>query len=201
MEVLPAFLKQKKNEMQGNDPWVWIFDLHRDSSNISRYTLDNADVVFDGNTYTPKDTIWEPPSSDAGGTLHPFTVSVGDADLTEMAYLMNGKYRKQRFLAMLVNREDLTDPTYNVEVRAKILRATYAKRRAVLRIGTPDIRRGTLPGNQLYALRCGNRWKDWRCKYAGSVTTPCDLMYVTCRYVYDNETNFFGGPGMPRMRT
>lgn len=199
METVPSFLKARKNAIQGNYPWAWLFDIHRDASNVSRYTDDNAEIVYAGNTYLPRSIEWEPPYADAGGTLRPFAISIGDADRAEMAYLMNDKYRKRRLRAMLVNVEDLSSGNH-VECRGKILSAGWSRLRAVLRIGIPDLRKGVFPGISLYALRCENRWKDWRCKYAGSIATPCDLSYFSCRDIYLNEANFHGAPGMPSLR-
>lgn len=200
MDSLATFLKQKKNAPQGNRPWAWLFDLHRDSSNVSRYTGHDTDITFNGQTYSQKAIEYQPPSSDAAGTIALSGVVIEDADGTEMAYLMNDKYRSRYFSAQLVNIEDLSDETYRVLFRGKIMTAGWAKHRVALRVGLPDMRKTMVPCLPLFSWRCQHRWKDHRCQYAGSVTTPCDLLYETCRDVMDNVANFWGAPGMPRFR-
>lgn len=193
MRVLSTNFESWKNQLRGLKAFVWLFDLSRDSSNVSRYCRERADVTFNGNTYTRKEIKFEPPSSDSQGTFHDFAVQIGDADRTEKAYLLNSKYRDQPMAVRLVNLEDLSNSDDQLLYRAKIKSASTDETKAILRCGPHNLHKATVPYIILIALRCRFRFKGWRCQYAGAETS-CDLRFETCRDTMSNQDRFGGTP-------
>jgi hypothetical protein len=199
MRTLTDTYKTWKNTVRGNRAFVWLLELWRDATNVSRYVFNRSDVTFGGNTYTKKEFSFEPPQADSAGTFHDFGIGMGAADQVEIAYLMAGKYRDQRMSARLVNLADLSNAADQILFRGKIKSASGEEKQIVLRCGMHNLRKATCPREVLYALRCRFRYEEWRClKAAGPAI--CDLKFEPCRDIMDNVDRFGGLPLQPTFR-
>lgn len=199
METLTSNLKAVKNALSGSQAWVWLVDLARDSSNISRYCSDRQGVIFNGVTYAAKALAVEEPSYDADGSLPEWSVMIGNADRVEIAYLELGKYRGQRVTARRVNLAHLSSPADQIILRGIIKSAGADEQWIVLHCGTYDLGRSVVPKSTIQALRCRWKFKSEECGYSAGETS-CDLSYNICENTMNNLARFGGAPGIPKFR-
>lgn len=199
MIVLAADVQTDKHntEGRGSGAWVWIVDLWRDSSNVTRKTSNNQDIVFAGNTYTQDQLIVTPGGSDCSGTIKPFTVTISNIDLSQSTYYEAGKYTGMPAIARYVNTAHLSSVAYAARtLRGKIQQPSYDETSISFVCGSRDPRSVQTPGNRCNRLRCRClAFKDFECKYAG-VDTSCDRSLADC-LLKANEANFGGFPAIP----
>ena len=195
---LSANLVAVKNDLHPA-PCVWIFDLRRDSSNVSQYTEDNANVTFGGNTYTPKEIRFDPPGSDINETLPEFRIKIGNADKVELAYWRAGKYRNQDVACRLVNLDNLSSAADRRLIRGTIKRAMWDDTWVIFVCGMRDLRKAPVPREKIYSTRCRHKFKGViGCGYAGAATS-CDLLETTCDGL-SNKSRWGGCSTLPRPR-
>ncbi|MFH0907802.1 MAG: phage BR0599 family protein [bacterium] len=198
MKTLTTALIGMKNGLQGLGTWIWLVAMNRDSATIDRWALDTKDVVFDSQTYTHKNMSTEPPASDLAGITPSFIISLGDADKTLVSRLIAGKYRGQRVVMGLVNRDALGAAANEITIRGKVKSADAEEGAVSFHCGPLNPRDTTIPRDSLYRTTC--RWefkgKCGECGYAGGQTT-CDKRFETCRDTMANQTRFGGCPGLP----
>jgi len=181
------------------DPFAWIFDLRRDSSNVSRYTEDNAEVSFGGNTYTPKEIRFEPPGQDMDQSLPEFRIKIGNANKTELAYWRAGKYARQEVACRLVNLAYTSNSADRRLIRGTIKRAMWDDTWVTFICGMRDLRKAPVPREKLYATRCRHKFKSViGCGYSGAATA-CDLLETTCDGL-GNKARWGGCSSLPRER-
>ena len=198
MPTLSANLTTAKNTLLGGGAWIWLFEIRRDTTNISYYAAQREDVVFDSQTYTAKAIDIKPPQEDAQGTTARFTVTIENVDRVEIAYLMDGKYLDKEINVKLVNLDYVSNALDVVEYyTGVILQATANDQEVTFDCGPYDLRKAPMPGRRLSRTRCDHEiFKDEDCAYAGA-ETECDRSPATCLNTMANYARFGGCPDIP----
>jgi len=200
MPDLTANLIAEANTLHGSGIWPWLFELRRDSTNVSYYTSHDIDVVFDGQTYTHKNIKFQPPKEDAQGGTPRFTVTIENVDRVEMAYIVGGKYRDQSVTVRLVNLNHTGASDVIEYYSGLILDIPATEKWATFNCGVYDLRDIPLPGRCAFRDHCvWDAFMDDNCKYAGGEST-CTRQYDYCKATMSNTANFGGFHETPIQR-
>jgi|GEM_PF-3129635 len=187
-----------KNALTGAGPVVWLIELHRDSSNISRLTTDIEDVTFDSQTWSKQNSGVGVIEADNEGTLKDVKITVQNVDLAMSVYMEASKFRNMPMSISLVEKNNLSSAADKVVFRGIIKRADVNEEPPYVTFtcGTYDLRRETVPACKAYRCRCRWVFKSAACGYAGGETS-CDKRYETCRDTMSNEDRYGGFPAIP----
>jgi len=200
MRTLSSFMAEKKNTLALKDQFMWLFDVSRDSSNISRWVKTSQNITFLSNTYTAKQITFQPMKVDAGGTLANFKITIADPDQTLMAYVMAGKFIDQKVAVRVPNYASLSTAADQVVFRGVIQSIDYADKANAFSFscGSMNLRDHSTPRDKVYKDRCSAVFKSDECGYAGAETS-CDKKFATCT-TYGQRARFNGAPGMVLAR-
>jgi len=201
MRTLSSFMKGKKNLKHLADAFLWLFDIRRDSSNVSRYVKDRRNHTFFGNSYMAKAMTFEPPSADSGGSQQQFKISIDNTDRVEVAYLELGKYFDQDVEVRIVNTASRTNEDDQIVFRGTVQNANCTEKAATLECGGINLRDYSMPNERLNTRRCRHQFKGpcGECGYSGGETT-CDKLLSTCTNTMNNRTRWGGASTMPIRR-
>ena len=199
MRTLSSFMAGKKNTRNLEDAFLWLADIRRDSSNVSRYVRDRRNYTCLDESYTKKAMTIEPPEADMEGSLHDFKIGLDNTDKVEGAYLENGKYLDQEVVLRIMNVGSLETEADQIVFRGTVLRASLTNKAVVLECGSYDIRNQNIPNDKLYCRRCRAGFKTDLCGYSGGESS-CDHLLETCDTTMSNRARFNGAPNMPIRR-
>jgi len=194
MRTLSSYMEEQSNTLELEDAFLWLFDIRRDSTNVSQYVRDRRDQTFVSDTYTRKGIAFEPPAAESGA-LQDFKIQLDNTDLTQSAYLENDKYFDQDVEVRIVSVGSLATAADSIVFRGTVISANADEANVVLVCGTYNLRNITVPSDRIYAKTCRFVFKGIFCKYAGGETT-CDHWVQTCNTVMSNRLNFGGANNM-----
>jgi phage-related protein len=198
---VPADLLTESNTHAASDrgPWIWLVELHRDSTNVLYYARATEDVVFDSQTYTAKAMRIDPIKQDATGGTQNFKITVQNVDQVMATYLEADELRDFPAILKLVHRDHLSTASNYLEYRGYIIAADLDKQWCTLTCGNYPLRKMPIPGGRYYRERCEWVFKSDECGYAGGQTS-CDKRYTTCENTMTNHDRFGGFPSLPMER-
>ena len=183
---LSSVMEAQANTVNLEDKFFWLFELRRDSSDVSKYVRDRRNITFDSVEYEKKPIQFEPPSADAGGTLQNFKIAIDNTDRVQTGYLEAGKYFDQEVIIKIVSGVSLDNDADSIVFRGIILDASGDEATVAFQCGTYDLRSCFVPAENIYAKRCIFVFKGPRCGYSGAEAS-CDHCIQTCRDIMDNK--------------
>lgn len=199
MRSLQAARIAQKNIIHGGEPEIWLVELYRDATNVVRYAIPcEEDITWNSLTWSKKGGIVDPPRMDMATSQVDCTVTISDADHTDVDRLAAGEYIDHRAAIYLVNRGNLSDATDYVRFRGLIVDANVEEALVSFTIGQYGMRYTSIPRTTMDRDRCTNDFKDLRCAYAG-VDATCTKTLVACA-AKSNKSRYRGFPGMLKMR-
>lgn len=201
MITLASALIEKKNTLVDVDmgPWLWLFEVNRDPSNVLRYSSDVRDTVFDGFTWSRRAMEILPAESDMGGSMVNFRISLQNVDRAITASIEAGEIKGQPAALYRVHADHLDSPANSRVWRGRVVGMDGDQTNITLTCGNYDPAGARIPAAFYSRTRC--RWKfsapgnrNDTCAYAGSLTT-CDKSFADC-VTRANQDRFGGFPGI-----
>ncbi len=156
-----------------------------------RWTSWSSDVSHAGKTYSAKAIKHDEMGVSADGKINDVRVSIGNVDREIQRYIEDYELIGKKVNVIHVF------PGFPVTIDATFLiKAASAKKNIVtftLSLGF-DVLNAAIPGRIFRARFCWWRFKDERCKYAGS-DAECGYTWEACK-AKGNVRNFGGFPGI-----
>ncbi len=199
MRDLQTARKELKNALHGVTPELWLVELYRDATNLVRYAAPcEEDITWNSLTWSKKGMVIDPPRMDVACTQQDLSITISDADHTDLDRLAAGEYVDHKATVYLVNRANLSDTSDYVKFRGIITEANVEEGVATLVVGLYPFTYAQIPRTTCDRDRCTNDFKDLRCAYAGADAT-CTKTLADCT-TKANNARFRGFPGMLKLR-
>ncbi len=200
MRTLQSVVIEQKNLLAGETagPWLWLAELHRDDTNIVRYTDDTRDTTFDGFTWAARSFQIEPAKPDAAGSIVNVELTLGNNDREISGFIENGEIKGQPATIYRVHFDLLSNPLNAVRWRGRVLDVKGDDTYVTLAIGNFNPDGAQIPGSRFSRTRCRWRFKSVECGYTAGLTT-CDKSIQECE-IRNNRERYGGFPGLPAVR-
>ena len=190
-----ANFEAAKNAQTGSMAHL-VLIYNYDGSTDLQYTDWDADITFDGLTYTAFPMVVSNLEENSDGSSSRASVTVGNADRVIQALIEANDFRGLKVEIRTVWLDKLAD-TAAVLLDTFYINTLQAEDESVnfeltSRLDLLDV---VLPGRRLDRQYCQWEFKGTICAYAGS-EAACDHTLGRCRAL-DNVTRFGGFPGLP----
>jgi len=223
-ETINSTLVDEKNTIHNTAPWLWLFELNVDGTQSVRVVGHDADVTYDGYTYSAFPVRVGTQTKDKAGTLPDIEITISNLSSEVAAFLELGTLLDQVVTIRLVHKDNLSYKVHEGEYTVKS--ATVTLDAVLLTCGQLNLMSAPFPAQRYFRGRCRWVYGGAGCQYdtglpnaiSGSNTdfdpTSCDLMLGQtgsgngCIAHGDNEVAnglvrkhplMFGGfPGIPK---
>ena len=159
-------------------PYAWLSLVEITTTGYAtplRYTNNNSDVSWGGNTYTRMPFRMDDVNVSTSGEFPEFKLEIGDVDLagdlrTRVAAAGGLVGSTVRF--MVVHSDHLTLTTAAVDEYADILSCELTNKAVVFTIGTPNLLTRRLPRDRYVPGYCRHRFEGSLCQYVQPSAHP-----------------------------
>jgi lambda family phage minor tail protein L len=195
-----SIFKSEKNK-PANQP-IYLYTIHDyDGSGTNLCLAEwDADIVYDGITYTKFPIKHDEIGENTQGEIDTFRVSVANVNRIIQAYLESYDLRGKKVTITLVWANQLNDTDANIDFIYYIDNYTANENTVEFVLSSKyDIIDLTLPRGVYNRNYCRWKFKSTECGYAGAQTT-CDKRKATCKDTMSNIARFGGFPSVPTNR-
>lgn len=194
MKSLPLALKQAKNQLGGDSPWLVTLDIDLDGT-FYYLVNNNEDITYNGQVYTAVPFDVAPPKESSKGEIPTVTLNVSNVTRTLQYYmeLLAGAVGAPVTLRVVNTAhlaEDYSELTMYFEVMATKCTASVVS----FTLGAPNPLNTRFPAEQFIAAHCNWKFKGPECAYAG-VASSCNRTLKDCQ-LKSNSVRFGGFPGL-----
>lgn len=201
MRTLNVVFQTEITKKENKPILLYTIEDYDGSSNNLNFAQYDADVVFDGVTYSKFPVKHNSVSENIKGVVDTLSITLGNANRVIQAYLeaYNGLKRKKVLIktvfANQLSSSDayIEDVFYISSVESNSTSVTFNLTSRL------DIMDATIPRSIYYRDHC--RWlrfKGTECGYAGAETT-CNRTKAQCK-AYGNYLRFGGFPSIPQSK-
>lgn len=198
-KTIPTEFKETKN-LQENRP-IHLFTIYDyDGSNTDLYFAENnADVVFDGTTYTAFPISFDVVSENKSGNIDRVQIILANISRVIGGYLETYDFRKKKISIKLVWADQLDDTDNYIEDIFYIDGYTADEKNVTFSLSSKfDVLDVSLPFRKYSRNYCCWVFKGSECGYTGSETT-CNKTKAQCKS-YNNYSRFGGFPSVTQNR-
>lgn len=220
-ETINSVLVTEKNKVHNTAPWIWLFEIAIDGTEVVRVAGYHSNIAYGGQTYTAFPIQIGVQSRDARGVLNEIEIIISNLSREIAGYLESGKIIDQKVKVRCVHSANLAQKIH--EGIYSVLSATLTLSVAIFLIGPYNLMKATFPAQRYNRTRCRWDYGGAGCGYTISLpnniagTNPlfvpatCDLGLETsngCRVHGLNEVanglpkkhplRFGGFPGIPK---
>ncbi len=183
----PLYIDES-NKIASPYAWIWLMEIASPGySTPLRFTSNNVDTTWNGNTYTRVPFTFDDVTVSTSGEFPEFKVQVGEVGLSsafQARYHATGGFIDNTVKLDLVHSDHLalTDPA--TTVYADILSSDLAAEAVILHIGIPNLLSRRFPRDRYIPAYCRHKFKGALCQYIQPTFTMTsdDVTFQTIAY-------------------
>lgn len=195
MRNLPLALRQAKNSIDSDSPWLILLDIVLNNGPTYNIVNNNEDVEFQNKVYTAFPFKLEPPKETSQGDIPKLKLMVSNITRviqTNMEELNGGI---GSIVTLYIVNYDLLDEDYSeLTMDFEVLASACDAQWITFELGAPNPLRRRFPTDRYIANHCNFQYKSAECGYGGNLTT-CKRTLTDCR-AHGNSVRFGGFPGL-----
>lgn len=207
---LPSVLVIEKNQMATSSAWLLLVEITlTDGITILRFARNNADVVFDGDTYYRLPFEIDPIDNQSRGQIPTINLRLSNVTRTIQGYLEQFEGGIGSTVRLIVVNSahllDVTPTQYaELELNFEVVGAESSAQWATFTLGVPNPLSKLFPLHRYIANHCNwvSRFKGVECGYVSHlvgglpvIATTCDGTLSNCR-ILNNSARFGGFIGL-----
>ena len=160
MRTLASVIIDKKNEISPEDmgPWLWGWEVWRDSSQVVRYTNDVKSFTLAGLVFTRRAFSLIPPETNAGGGVFGWKVSIENTDRAISTFIEAGEMKGQPTALYRCHADHLDDLNKSVIWRARIIGVTADSENFSFSCGLYPLEGVQIPASKWIRTRCRHKY-------------------------------------------
>jgi len=187
----------EKNSLSNKPIFIYALYNYDGGSNNLYFTNYDADIVYDGITYTAFPIYHEDIGENSSGQIEIVRIHVGNVSRLIQAYLETYDLRRKKFSIKQVFTNQLADTDAYLEEIFYIDSYSADQNEVVFSLSSKlDILNVNLPLGRYPRNHCPWKFKGNECGYSGAETS-CDKTFDTCRKIMGNQTRYGGFPSIP----
>ena len=215
MKTYPQTLLDKKNDLHGLDPFIWLLEIVVETTatatTVIRRTPFQEEISWNSKIWKPMPFQISVIEDDDKGTLPEIVITMTNigGEIASLVSATNG-LSKAVVRPYLVNKGALSITTPLWSGSFNVSGITVTRDAVSLRLALPAIMDELFPQHIFNRSRCPWVFRGTECRYQGSTYTTCNKTLSDCEARGDDE--FTGGyaklhprrfgafPGMPAVR-
>jgi lambda family phage minor tail protein L len=195
-----ATFKDNKNLPSNQPIFLYTIENFDGASNNLNFAEWDADVVYDGVTYSKFPIKHDGIGENSHGELDSILVTVANVNRAIQAYLEAYDLRGKKVVITIVFADQLADADANIKFTYYIDNYTANQDTVDFSLSSKyDVIDITLPLAKFYRNYCRWKFKGAECAYAGAETV-CDKRKTTCKNTMGNVARYGGFPSVPSQR-
>lgn len=177
-QALDADFVDAKNTLHQAEAFVYLLEVQRRVTGTTlRYAFHDADIVYDGNTYTAIAGEVSDISHESG-SLEECKVTVSNVDRVAQRLFEDEELQGQQVTLRLVHTGSLDNTSHHDTLEYEVLEAVASEQSLTVSLGAPHLAQHVFPLERFLPDRCPFTFKGSACGYTGAETT-CDKAYGT----------------------
>lgn len=192
---MDADLMLTRSRRQGKDVWlVWF--ANESGSVIYRYTNNDEDIVWDGDTYTHFNLTIDPPASQSDGGLPVTDIHLSNVSRAMQTAFYNNNFFRRGEVNLLLFNTGCPAADYDDQIRTLyVTNHTAVASKLTLHCGLMKEFTELTPNLEYGAYNCSFLFGDAWCKKVPESGETCNQTRQECRDK-SNSANFGAEPGM-----
>jgi phage-related protein len=195
MKNIPLALRQAKNKLGSDSPWLFLVDLVLVGGPTFNLVANTEDITFQGQDYAAFSFSVQLPKEANKGEIPTVKLQVSNVNRVLQGQLeaLNGGLGSMVTL-YIVDAGLLTEDYADLTMEFEVLGAVCDDEWVTFSLGWPNPLRRRFPLYRYLALSCRWQFRGVECAYPGGATT-CARTLDACKAL-GNVANFGGEPGL-----